>query len=55
MNPIARPQGPRALETLAPAELPSWVGHSLRLTGVRAFDRQWDVRVEDSHVTVEEA
>ena len=55
MNPIARPQGPRALETLAPAELPSWVGRSLRLTGVRAFDRQWDVRVEDSHVTVEEA
>ena len=31
------------------------VGRSLRLTGVRAFDRQWDVRVEDSHVTVEEA
>ena len=55
MNPIARPQGPWALETLAPAELPSWVGHSLRLTGVRAFDRQSDVRVEDSHVTVEEA
>ena len=25
------------------------------LTGVRAFDRQWDVRVDDSHVTVEEA
>jgi glycogen debranching enzyme len=44
-----------ALETLAPAELPSWVGRSLRLTGVRAFDRQWDVRVEDAHVTVEEA
>ena len=44
-----------ALETLAPAELPSWVGRSLRLTGVRAFDRQWDVRVDDAHVTVEEA
>src|SRR5215212_2612101 len=44
-----------ALETLAPPELPSWVGRSLRLTGVRAFDRQWDVRVEDSRVTVEEA
>jgi len=44
-----------ALETLAPTELPSWVGRSLRLTGVRAFDRQWDVRVEDAHVTVEEA
>jgi glycogen debranching enzyme len=44
-----------ALETLAPGELPSWVGRRLRLTGVRAFDRQWDVRVEDGHVTVEEA
>src|SRR3954470_20734348 len=44
-----------ALETLARAELPSWVGRSLRLTGVRAFDRQWDVRVDDSRVTVEEA
>ena len=43
-----------ALETLAPLELPSWVGRSVRLTGVRAFDRQWDVRVEDAHVTVEE-
>src|SRR6266704_1614935 len=48
-------RGRHALETLAPAELPSWVGRSLRVTGVRAFDRQWDVRVEDSHVTVEEA
>ena len=44
-----------ALETLAPGDLPSWVGRSLRLTGVRAFDRQWDVRLEDGHVTVEEA
>ena len=44
-----------ARTVLAPAELPSWVGRSLRLTGVRAFDRQWDVRVEDAHVTVEEA
>ncbi|HEX6490538.1 MAG TPA: glycogen debranching N-terminal domain-containing protein [Gaiellaceae bacterium] len=43
-----------ALETLAPGELPSWVGRGLRLTGVRAFDRQWDVRVDDGHVTVEE-
>ena len=44
-----------ALETLAPGELPSWVGRSLRLSGVRAFERQWDVRLEDGHVTVEEA
>jgi glycogen debranching enzyme len=42
------------LETLAPPELPSWA-QSLRLSGVRAFDRQWDVRLEDGHVRVEEA
>jgi glycogen debranching enzyme len=44
-----------ALETLAPGELPSWVGRSLRLTGVRAFDRQWDVRLDEGRVAVEEA
>jgi glycogen debranching enzyme len=44
-----------ALETLAPGDLPSWVGKSLRLTGVRAFDRQWDVRLDDGRVMVEEA
>jgi hypothetical protein len=27
---------------------------SLRLAGVRAFERHWDVRVENGHVTVEE-
>ncbi len=43
-----------SLETVAPVELPAWAG-SLRLTGVRAFDRQWDVRLEDGRVTVEEA
>jgi glycogen debranching enzyme len=42
------------LETHAPEELPSWAGRSLRLTGIRAFDRQWDVRVERGRVTVEE-
>jgi hypothetical protein len=31
------------------------VGRSLRLSGVRAFDRQWDVRLDDGAVTVEEA
>jgi len=41
------------LETLAPPELPSWA-QSLRLTGVRAFGRQWDVRLEDGQVRVEE-
>jgi glycogen debranching enzyme len=43
------------LVTRAPEELPSWAGRSLRLTGIRAFDRTWDVRVEHGRVTVEEA
>src|SRR5947208_2399030 len=34
-----------ALETNAPVELPSWAG-TIRLSGVRAFDRLWDVRLE---------
>jgi glycogen debranching enzyme len=42
------------LETHAPEELPSWAGRSLRLSGIRAFDRQWDVRVDRGQVTVEE-
>jgi glycogen debranching enzyme len=42
-----------ALETAAPAELPSWVGQELRVSGVRAFDRQWDVRVTRGQVEVE--
>jgi hypothetical protein len=28
---------------------------SLRLSGVRAFDRQWEVRLDDGQVRVEEA
>jgi glycogen debranching enzyme len=43
-----------ALESLAPLELPSWAG-TIRLTGVRAFDRLWDVRLEEGRVKVEEA
>ena len=43
------------LGTTAPEEIPSWAGRSLRLSGIRAFDRQWDVRVERGRVTVEEA
>ena len=43
------------LESHAPDELPSWAGRSLRLTGLRAFDRQWDVRVDAGRVTVDEA
>jgi glycogen debranching enzyme len=43
-----------SLETIAPAELPSWVQNA-RLTGVRAFDGQWDVKLDHGHVQVEEA
>jgi glycogen debranching enzyme len=39
------------LESLALPELPSWAG-SLRLSGVRAFERQWDVRLEEGRVRV---
>lgn len=42
------------LRTTRDDELPSWVG-ALKLTGVRAFDKVWDVRVDDGRVTVEEA
>jgi glycogen debranching enzyme len=44
----------QTLESLAPPELPSWV-QGARLTGVRAFNRHWDVRLENGHVRVEEA
>jgi glycogen debranching enzyme len=40
------------LRSVLPLELPSWVG-SLRLSGLRAFDRTWDVRVEEGIVRVE--
>ena len=42
------------LESVAPLELPSWVG-DIRLTGVHAFDRTWDVLVEHGDVSVSEA
>jgi glycogen debranching enzyme len=41
------------LRSILPLELPAWAG-GLRLTGVPAFDRLWDVRVEDAMVRVEE-
>jgi glycogen debranching enzyme len=44
----------QTLDSVAPSELPSWVG-ALRLSGVRAFERHWDVRVDDGRVTVDEA
>jgi glycogen debranching enzyme len=40
------------LRTVLPLELPSWAG-ALRLSGIRAFDKSWDVRVEDGIVRVE--
>jgi glycogen debranching enzyme len=42
------------LDSIAPNELPSWAG-TVRLSGVRAFDRAWDVRLEDGCVRVEAA
>jgi glycogen debranching enzyme len=44
----------QTLETLAPPQLPAWLG-DVRLTGVRAFDRLWDVRLEEGSVRVEPA
>jgi glycogen debranching enzyme len=41
------------LRSLLPLELPAWAG-TLRLSGIRAFDRVWDVRVQDAMVKVEE-
>jgi glycogen debranching enzyme len=43
----------QVLATAAPPELPSWAG-SLRLAGVRAFDKTWNVYLEDAAVRVEE-
>ena len=43
-----------ALESVAPAELPSWAG-ALKLSGVRAFDGTWNVSLSDGRVQVEEA
>ena len=42
------------LRSVLPLELPAWAG-TMRLTGLRAFDRVWDVRVEDATVKVEES
>ena len=40
------------LRSVLPLELPSWVG-SLRLAGLRAFDRTWEVRVEEGMIRVD--
>jgi glycogen debranching enzyme len=42
------------LGTTAREDIPSWAG-SLRLTGVRAFDKGWDVQLVDGRVTIEPA
>ncbi len=47
-------RGRQTLETFAAPELPSWAG-ALRLSGVRAFGRSWDVHVDDGRVWVEES
>jgi glycogen debranching enzyme len=41
------------LRSVLPLDLPAWAGN-LSLTGIRAFDRVWDVRVEESRVRVVE-
>lgn len=42
----------RTLETIAPPEVPPWVGE-IRLSGVPAFDRTWDIRLEGGSVQIE--
>jgi glycogen debranching enzyme len=44
----------QSVETTVDDELPDWVG-SLRLSGVPAFGRSWDVRLDDGRVAVEQA
>jgi len=41
------------LESVVTEELPSWAG-ALRLSGVRAFDRPWNVELHEGRVRVEE-
>lgn len=42
------------LESVAPLELPTWTG-DVRLTGVRAFDQTWEIRLDEGSVTIEVA
>ena len=42
-----------SLVSVAPTELPSWLG-AVRLSGVRAFESQWEVRLDKGGVRVEE-
>jgi glycogen debranching enzyme len=40
------------LESVAPLELPHWA-RTIRLSGVRAFESTWDVKLEDGRVRVD--
>ena len=42
------------LESVAPQELPAWAG-SLRLSGVRALDHHWEIRLQEGNVEVSAA
>ena len=42
------------LESHAALEIPSWAG-TVRLSGVRAYGKSWEVRLEDGRVSVSEA
>ena len=42
------------LGSVAPPDLPSWAG-TIRLSGVRAFGREWEVRTEGGRTEVSEA
>jgi glycogen debranching enzyme len=42
------------IESVAPLELPAWTG-DVRLSGLRAFGKMWDVRLENGDVSVSEA
>jgi thiamine biosynthesis lipoprotein ApbE len=42
----------QTLETTVQDEIPEWAG-SLRLSGLRAFGRSWDVAIRDRRVRVE--
>ncbi len=41
----------RTLETVAPPDLPTWIG-AIALEGVRAFGRSWDAQIQGSRVSV---
>jgi glycogen debranching enzyme len=43
----------QVLETVAPLDLPAWLG-SIRLSGVRAFDKTWEIRLAGGDVTIGE-